>query len=78
MNVVQSATIKQLPRPLLPCSVIKSRSRYMPFMGQDGSSGGGAGPVVTPLVSAVDDREEAVADINGEEKTMSLPSGKVQ
>lgn len=78
MSVVHSATMKLLPRPLLPCSVIKSRRRYMPFMGQDGSSGGGAGPVVAiTAVSAVDDCEESV-NVNGEERAMSLPSGKVQ
>lgn len=62
MSVVYNATKRLLPRPLLPCSVIKSRSRNIPFTGQDGSSGGEAGSVITaPLFSAVDDRKgEAV------------------
>lgn len=62
MSVVYNATKRLLPRPLLPCSVIKSRSRNIPFTGQDGSSGGEAGSVITaPPFSAVDDREgEAV------------------
>jgi hypothetical protein len=39
VSVVKIATVWILPRPLFPCSVIKSRRRYIPLIGQDGSSG---------------------------------------
>ena len=79
MSVVKLATNKPLPRPLLPCSVIRSRRRYMPLMGQDGSSGGGAGSGCTsPRPVGGDGGGEAVAKPKGEERKMSLSSGRVQ
>ena len=61
MSLVEFSMKKQLPRSVVPCSVIKSRRRYIPFTGQDGSLAGGAGSVLSALNLSVSDNREEVA-----------------